>query len=63
MSASTMLYGTISIKDYRRLKLKMLREEFKVGVTCAEEEHLNTLQSEIAIDNYCRKILRNHWED
>ena len=63
MSAASLLYGTPTITEYKKLKLKMLRKEFMIDVTPEEEEHLNGLQSEIAIDNYCRKIIRNHWGD
>jgi hypothetical protein len=63
MSTAKLFDKTIGIDTYRKLKLEMLRKEFKIGVTCAEEEHLNTLLSEIAIDNYCRKIISNHWKN
>ena len=61
MSTAKLFCNDISINEYRKLKLEMLRKDFGVGVTGAEEAHLNELQSEIAIDNYCRKILRDHW--
>lgn len=54
-------YGA-PISEYKKAKLNMLRKEFKIDVTIEEENHLNTLESEIAIDRYCRTIISNHWK-
>ena len=50
------------ISEYRKAKLKMLREDFMIDVTDEELNHLNTLESEISIDRYARKIINNHWK-
>ena len=62
MGAASLFDKNVSVNTYRKLKLKLLRKEFQIDVTPEEENHLNELQSEIAIDNYCRKIINNHWE-
>ena len=51
------------ISEYKKAKLKLLRNDFKINVTAEEENHLNELESEIAIDRYCRKIISNHWKN
>lgn len=63
MGTARLFDKNISIDAYRNLKIKLLERDFKIDVTDNEKEHLNNLQSEIAIDNYCRKIISNHWED
>lgn len=51
------------ISEYRKAKLKLLHRDFKIDVTTEEENHLNSLESEIAIDRYCRTIISNHWKN
>ena len=51
------------ISEYRKAKLSLLRKDFKIDVTMEEENYLNTLESEIAIDRYCRTIINNHWKN
>ena len=63
MGAASLFDKNVSVNTYRKLKLKLLRKEFQIDVTPEEESHLNELQSEIAIDNYCRKIISNHWKN
>ena len=51
------------ISEYRKAKIKLLKKEFLIDVTAEEENHVNELESEIAIDRYCRKIINNHWKN
>lgn len=55
-------YGA-PISEYIKAKLNMLRKEFKIDVTLEEENHMNTLETEISIDRYARKIISNHWKN
>lgn len=51
------------ISEYRKAKLNLLRKEFMIDVTSEEENHLNTLETVISVDRYCRKIINNHWKN
>ena len=51
------------ISEYRKAKLNLLQEEFLINVTAEEKNHLNTLETEISIDRYARKIISNHWKN
>ena len=51
------------LSEYRKAKLGLLRKDFKIDVTAEEEAHVNALESEIAIDRYCRTIISNHWKN
>ena len=53
-------YGA-PISEYKKAKLKILKRDFQIDVTIDEQEHLNELESEIAIDRYCRMIISSHW--
>ena len=55
-------YGSkkMSIKAYRKMKIKMLEKDFMVPLTNAEKNHINGLETEAAIDRYARTLLRNH---
>lgn len=55
-------YGA-PISEYKNAKLNMLKKDFKIDVTQEEENHLNELESEIAIDRYSRTIINNHWKN
>ena len=49
----------ISLKDYRKMKIKMLQRDFTVNMTAAEINHINELENEYAIDRYCRTLIFN----
>lgn len=51
----------MTIPQYRKMKIKLLEKEFMVPVTKEEKNHLNTLETEPAIDRYCRTLLKNFW--
>lgn len=50
------------IKSYREFKVKILLRDFEVSPSHAELAQLSTKTTETAVDNYCRTILKNHWE-
>ena len=56
-------YGTksMNIKAYRKMKIKMLKKDFMIPLKKEEEDHINELETEAAIDRYARTILLNHW--
>jgi hypothetical protein len=47
----------MSLGSYKKAKIRMLKNEFRIQLTEEQEEHINSLQSEIAIDNYVRGLL------
>ena len=49
----------MSIKAYRKMKLKML-DEFSIRLTAEQKAYVNSLQTEIQIDNFCITVIRNH---
>ena len=52
---------TTNINSYRKAKLKMLNRDFRITLTDEELAHVNTLKSEIAIDNFCISVINRHW--
>lgn len=50
----------LTIKDYRKMKIKMLKKEFCFPLTKEECDHINNLETEIAIDNYCRVLYNKY---
>ena len=46
----------VSLESYKRAKIRMLKNEFRIQLTEEQEEHINNLKSEIAIDNYARGL-------
>ena len=47
----------VSLDSYKRHKIRMLKRQFYVRMTDEQEEYLNSLQSEIAVDNYARSLM------
>ena len=47
----------VSLDSYKRQKIKILKRQFCVRMTDEQEEYLNSLKSEIAIDNYARSLM------
>lgn len=50
-------YNDIPLDKYIERKLDMLRSEFKIYVTKAEEKHMIALTTEIQVDAFARKII------
>ena len=47
----------ITLDEYKRNKIKMLKRQFCVRLTEEQEEHINSLKSEIAVDTYARSLM------
>lgn len=50
----------MSIKEYRKRKLKMLKRDFCIHLTDEEIDHANTLDKEIAIDQFCISMINKY---
>ena len=46
----------VDLKTYIKDKIKMLKKEFHIRMTENEIQHLKSLQTEIAVDNYCHDL-------
>lgn len=51
----------VSLKEYRKMKIKMLKKDFCINLTDEEIAHANTLKTEAALDQFCLGILNNRW--
>ena len=51
----------LSIKEYRKMKLKILQRDFRVKLTDEEIAHAETLTTETQIDQFCLGILNQRW--
>lgn len=49
-------------EQYIEQKLKILKRDFCVTATEAEVAHLNTLKTQIEIDNAVLSIIAHHWD-
>ena len=49
-------------KEYVKAKIKILKRDFCIYPTEEEIEHLNTLNTQIAIDNAVISIINRHWK-
>ena len=52
----------MSLKEYRKMKLKMLRRDFCVLLTDEEIAYAHTLTTEVQIDQFCLGILNKRWD-
>jgi hypothetical protein len=50
----------MSIKSYRKMKIKMLKE-FHIYLTPEHIDRINSLQTEIAIDNFCISLIQKSY--
>jgi hypothetical protein len=51
----------MSLKAYRNLKLKWLKNDFCIKLTEEELKHAETLTSEIQIDQFCLGMMNKYW--
>ena len=51
----------MSLKEYRKMKLKMLTRDFRVKLTDEDIAHANTLTTEAQIDQFFISMLNNRW--
>jgi hypothetical protein len=49
-------------EKYTKAKLKILKRDFYIEPTEAELEHINTLTTQIAIDNAILGIINRRWD-
>ena len=50
----------ISLPTYKKMKINMLVKDFKFSLTVEERDHLNQLESELAVDRYCRTLYHKY---
>lgn len=58
---STFNQRKMSLKEYRKMKLKMLQRDFRIKLTDEDIAHAETLTTEIQIDQFCLGILNTRW--
>lgn len=51
----------MSFKAYKKMKLKMLKRDFCILITEEELAHVETLTTEIQIDQFCLAVLERRW--
>ena len=49
-----------SLKTYKKIKLKMLKNDFQFRLTAEEICHLNELTTENDIDRYCHTLFMKY---
>jgi len=49
-------------EQYLKAKLKILRRDFCIEPTEEEVAHLNTLTTQVTIDNAILSIIARHWD-
>ena len=52
----------MSLKEYRKMKLKMLKRDFLIELTDEEVARANTLTTEAELDQFCLGILNDRWD-
>ena len=52
---------TMTLKQYRKLKLKILKNDFRITLTPEELAHAEALTSEVQIDQFCLGMLDKYW--
>lgn len=48
-------------EKYLTAKLKILSRDFYIDPTATELEHLETLKTQVAIDNAILSVIAHHW--
>jgi hypothetical protein len=52
----------MSIKEYRKRKIKMLKNDFLIKLTDAEISHAETLTTETQLDQWALGIINKRWD-
>lgn len=60
MGAPTLMSRDINLSTYKKLKMKMLENDFLLTITTEERDKINEMESEFAVDRFCRKIILAH---
>lgn len=53
----------MSFKTYKKLKLKALKRDFCIQLTEEELAHVDTLTTEIQIDQFCLSAIERRWDN
>ena len=48
----------MSLKAYKKNKIKMLEREFMIPLTQAQKDHINSLENEYAVDRHSRSLMK-----
>ena len=51
----------MSLKAYRKMKLKTLKNDFRITLNAEELRHAETLTTEIQIDQFCISMMDKYW--
>lgn len=51
----------MSIKAYRKYKLKMLKRDFRITINEEELAHAETLTTETQLDQFCLAMINKYW--
>lgn len=51
----------MSLKAYRKMKLKMLKGDFRITITAEERKHAEELTTEAQIDQFCISMMNKYW--
>lgn len=54
---------TMEMKRYKKMKIRMLTEDFRLKLTEEEINHFNELTSEISIDRYAKELMNKRWDN
>lgn len=46
----------VTLETYKKRKLSMLEKQFKLKLTEEDVDHMNSLSSEIEVDNFTKKL-------
>lgn len=52
----------VSLKRYREEKLNMLTKDFRIDLTPEELAHMQTLTTEVQLDQFCLGIINKRWD-
>lgn len=59
--SGTHLHKSMTLKAYRKMKLKILKRDFCVYLTEEELAHADTLTTKTQIDQFCIGMLDKYW--
>jgi hypothetical protein len=59
MTSMVLSEKQLTLKQYIREKIRMLRKDFCIDLTDEQIAHMRSLKSEIAVDNYAHDLIFN----
>lgn len=51
----------MSIKEYRKMKIKMLKNDFLIKLSDEEIAYVETLTTEVKLDQWALSIINSRW--